>query len=402
MARFLGWSVCGFALLVSLYQPAADGAGTSSAERIDHALVAGADYLIARQAPDGAWRSATYGAFKEGDALTPLAVRALLCTPPSRRRDAACRQGTAYLAALARSDGTIAGGTYGLTYPVYTAATTVMVLRESGHHHAWEAWLTLLRQHQLTEAQGWQPTDRQYGGWGYAKDLPRKPAPGLPIPTLMEPNLSATTFAVEALRSTGVGPDDPALRKARAFIERCQNFAESPASEDAPFEDGGFFFIHEDAIRNKAGLAGTDRAGRPRYFSYGSTTADGLNTLLACGLPRKHPRVVAARRWLETHFRSDLHPGSYASDRESARPALTYYYCSSVARAFQAAGVKGSLRPTESTSWAEQLADALLKRQRPDGSWSNPAVEVREDDPVVATSLAVQALATCRECLDAR
>jgi hypothetical protein len=38
----------------------------------------------------------------------------------------------------------------------------------------------------------------------------------------------------------------------------------------------------------------------------------------------------------------------------------------------------------------------LLKRQRDDGSWSNPAVLVREDDPLVATSLAMRALADCR------
>jgi hypothetical protein len=402
MARFLGRSACSFALLVPLLGPAAHGADTSVAQRIDRALAAAAGYLIARQAPDGAWRSPTYGTFKEGDALTPLAVRALLRTPVSGRGDAACRRGTAYLAAMARPDGTIDGGTYGLTYPVYTAATAVVVLRESAHRPAREAWLSLLREHQLTEARGWQPADRQYGGWGYAKELPRKPAPGLPIPTLVEPNLSATTFAVEALRSAGFGAEDPALRKARAFIERCQNFADLPAPEEARFEDGGFFFIHEDAVRNKAGLAGKDRAGRPRYFPYGSTTADGLYALLACGLPREHPRVVAARRWLERHFRADVHPGTYAPDREPARPALTYYYCSSVARAFQAAGVKSLPRPTESMGWAEQLAEALLKRQRPDGSWANAAVEVREDDPIVATSLAVEALATCRECLDGR
>jgi len=42
------------------------------------------------------------------------------------------------------------------------------------------------------------------------------------------------------------------------------------------------------------------------------------------------------------------------------------------------------------------LADELLRRQEADGSWVNAAGEVREDDPLVATPLAVGALAGCR------
>src|SRR5262249_21333448 len=49
-----------------------------SAHDIDRALASAARWLLGRQAPDGAWRSETYGVFKEGDALTPLAVNMLL------------------------------------------------------------------------------------------------------------------------------------------------------------------------------------------------------------------------------------------------------------------------------------------------------------------------------------
>jgi squalene-hopene/tetraprenyl-beta-curcumene cyclase len=257
--------------------------------------------------------------------------------------------------------------------------------------------LKYLRRQQLTENWGWRPADQEYGGWSYAKNEPRKPAPGAPISPLTEPNLSATIFALEALRQAGCKPDDAALTKARMFVERCQNFAEKPEQREPAFDDGGFFFIHDDAVRNKAGVAGKDRAGRERYFSYGSTTADGLRALLACGLPSKYQRVMAARHWLEEHFSASEHPGAYVQDRESARPALYYYYCCSVAQAFQAAGVNEIGAGTDKGSWRKLLANALLERQRPDGSWSNPAVAVREDDPLVATPLAIIALATCRE-----
>jgi hypothetical protein len=265
------------------------------------------------------------------------------------------------------------------------------------HRKARDAWLAYLRARQLTEDLGWQPADKPYGGWGYAPHLPRKPGPGEPLPPLTESNLSATTFALEALRAAQVAADDPTLRKALVFVERCQNYGPEPDRRDPVFDDGGFFFIYDDPVRNKAGVAGKDREGRDRFASYGSTSADGLRALLLCGETRDAPRVVAARTWLQTHFRSDLHPGHFAPDREHNRGAVYYYYASSVARALQAAPIVNSPTHPEPFRWAEHLAESLLQRQREDGSWSNPLVPQREDDPLVATSFAALALATCRE-----
>ena len=66
---------------------------------------------------------------------------------------------------------------------------------------AQQAWLIYLRGRQLNESLGWQPADSEYGGWGYALDVPRKPAPGKPKEFLHESNLAATVFALAALRS---------------------------------------------------------------------------------------------------------------------------------------------------------------------------------------------------------
>ena len=46
------------------------------------------------------------------------------------------------------------------------------------HRKARDAWLAYLRERELTEDLGWQPADKQYGGWGYSPRLPRKPARG--------------------------------------------------------------------------------------------------------------------------------------------------------------------------------------------------------------------------------
>jgi hypothetical protein len=49
----------------------------------------------------------------------------------------------------------------------------------------------------------------------------------------------------------------------------------------------------------------------------------------------------------------------------------------------------------EVAAWADELARELIKRQRPHGSWKNSDGEVREDDPLLATALAVAAISAC-------
>jgi hypothetical protein len=358
----------------------------SSRERIEPALTAAVRFLLERQARDGAWRSEMYAAFKEGDALTPLVLNALFAVAPA----AEVRRGAAFLAGMVRPDGGIAEGPHGLNYPAYTAALTVSALSRAGPEFAGarDAWLTYLLDRQLTEALGWSPEDQAYGGWGYAHRLPRKPAPGVIVPLLTESNLSATVLAVEALRDVGRA-DTSATDRALRFIRRCQNYADDG---DPAFDDGGFFFMYDDPLRNKAGVAGTDRTGRQRFTSYGSMTADGLRALRACGLPTSDPRVTAARLWLERNFSVTAHPGRFAPGRRAVRASIYYYYCWSLALALAAAGPAESGAPP----WADALAGELLRRQQPDGCWVNHEVDVREDDPVVATSQALSALTVCR------
>src|SRR5262249_9878129 len=140
------------------------------------------------------------------------------------------------------------------------------------------------------------------------------------------------------------------------------------------------------------GVAGTDRRGRERFASYGSTTADGLRALLACGLPRDGARVTAARHWLARHFSAAAHPGRVGPGRRGVQGPASFYSGWSAATPLAAAGVGDA-------PWAEAVAEELVRRQQPDGSWVNDAVEVREDDAIVATALAAGALSICRSRL---
>ncbi len=359
--------------------------------RLDEALTRGTEFLASRQDADGLWRSEVYGSFKDPSALTPLVAWALDVAKPAARAN---ERAVSFLAGMVRPDGAIDTQSRAVPYPLYTAALTVNLLSAphySAHAKARDGWAADLARRQLDENLGWQPSDPEYGGWGYAKERPRKPAAGLRMLPGTESNLSATTFALEALRRAGVADD--VCRKARLFIERCQNFSDAPV-QPSSFDDGGFFFIPNDSVRNKAGIAGQDSIGRDHFASYGSASADGIRALRACGVAETDPRMQAARRWLERSFLADAHPGGYASDREVNREALYYYYAFSVSRALRSEG--------DGLARKGRLAEALLKRQGADGSWVNSAVAVREDDPLVATSFALLALAACRDGASAK
>ena len=194
--------------------------------RVDRALGAASRSLIAGQSPDGAWRSSTYGVFKDGLSLTPAVLKALTFGPDVPGSAIARRRGAEYLIARIRADGSIDGGPFGMTYPVYTASAAVIALtflNIPDSLAARDAWLRDLRRRQLTEELGWEPGDPAFGGWGYSIEPPSRAATVLASDHPIDADLSSTLFAIGALRIAGVPADDPVIRKALTFIERCQN-----------------------------------------------------------------------------------------------------------------------------------------------------------------------------------
>jgi hypothetical protein len=357
-------------------------------DKTNEAIHAAVKYLLERQCVDGAWRSEIYGPLKDGPALTSLIAATL--TPIRHRDDCdiGWSKGARYLSNLVSRGEHAEDALADLSYPVYVAAGAVVALLEQPEFRdSRDYWLEHLRSLQLTEQHGWRPSDLAYGGWSYAS-AGLEPINGSPATPIAVPNLSATVYALDALCAAGVSTCDPAIQKARRFVERCQNWPDDDAQCDPHLDDGGFHFILGDAQRNKAGEVGTDALGRARFASYGSATADGLRALRDCGLSENHRRCHAAGDWLKRNFSADHHPGGYARDREHLRPALYYYYCASAAHALPTS--------VDAPVNLRQMAAALVGRQRHDGSWANSAVDVREDDPLVATPLAVQALIHCQ------
>ena len=363
-----------------------------------------ASFLAARQDDDGAFRSRAYRAFADGYSLTPLALTALYFASDDGASSAAYRRGVDFLAGLVTPSGSLREGLDGPSYPVYAIAGAILVLNvpaNARHHKARDVLILELRRRQLSEERGWQPDDPSHGAWSYFHGLPDR---GAARDATLAGNLSATLFAIGALRLAGVPASDPALVEARAFVQRCQNFAPAENSNlgPGPSHDGGFFFSPVIADSNKAGpLAGpkpddgaAPDAGAPvGYRSYGSMTADGLRALVQLGALLDHPRVSAAATWLEKHYDPRRNPGAFPRNAEIRRASSYFYYAWTSSHALRALGKRTLQTEHGPVDWPHAIVEELVARQLDDGSWLNPYSELREDDPILATSFATAALA---------
>ncbi len=342
-------------------------------DKIHDSLARATQFLASKQDKDGAWRSGVHGSFRDGESLTPLVMSSLYFLQgydPSGQE--AFLRGDAYLFPKGRLEEPRA-----MSFPLYTHSISVWLagtMPPDPHRRVHIEWhLQRLRPLQLNAAQGWSGDDPDFGGWGYHHH-PTKPKQGHAATSpwgVPQGNISATVFAIGALKMGGVPSNDPAWRDAKVFVERCQN------------PDGGFSFNPYDAATNKPGA---DEHGQ--LHSYGSATADGLRCLIQCGEPLNADRVRAARRWLIEHFDAAKNPGTFNDDRRSLAIATKYYWLWSAAHAMRRAQV------TE-FDWRTPIMDELFKTQQPDGSWKSPLSDGREDDPLVATSFATAAMLIC-------
>lgn len=343
----------------------------------------GLAYLAEQQSDDGGWRSRTYGSMRGGAAITAMVLYGAAHVDESLRglHGERWRQGCAFLARGIDKQGCPRNGDGSLDYPTYAAALLLPAavrLKIDLGRGVRERVIAYMLASQLVEARGFQPDDAHYGGWELTGDLRMR---GVTTGA----NISVTCFALEALAGEKTAAADAARGAALAWLERCQNLP----------GDGGFFF-QPDRGNDANKAAWTDeRHEVPR--SYGSATCDGLRALAAAGVAADDRRVTAAAAWLDRHRGLEVVPGfppPPPDDQETGEPvpfvqwprALRFYYYATLSRSLD-------LLPAESRGERrEALRRHVIGLERDDGRWENDAHQMRENDPLIATSLAMVAL----------
>jgi squalene-hopene/tetraprenyl-beta-curcumene cyclase len=337
------------------------------------AIDKGVKYLLAAQRGDGGWEADG----RTHPAITAIVVTALARQPGIGPEHPAVRRGIELVLRSRQPDGGIyVPGEGMLNYHTSIALMALAAEQNPAHREAIVEAQGFLRKIQWDEGEEHQPSSPWYGGQGYGNGK--------------RPDLSNTQLMIEALHDSGLSPDDPAYRKAMAFVSRCQMLDET---NDQAFangsRDGGFIYSPANDGESKAGTDSVD--GRPMLRSYGSMTYSGFKSMLYANVDRKDPRVTAAMDWIRRHYRLDSNPNM---PEAQAKQGLYYYY-HVFARAMEAWGedvivdAKGAPH-----RWRDELCAALVAQQNPDGSWVNSTDRWFEGNPHLVTAYALRALQT--------
>ena len=363
----------------------ANGSNLRTSAAREAAIARGVEWLLARQQPDGSWRSETYAQLGDGPAATALVAATLAQvsaraakTSAAAAPDAtqqALQQALKYLVRSHALDGEQRAASS--EYPTYAAALTLLAIERlpTVEREPYADAASRLRE-RLVAVQVTAPqlnkiaVNGDVGGWGLVGGDPAD------VSSFRTANVSTTRYALAALHS--VASQHPqSFKRARQFLRYRQN------------ADGGFTFLSNPVDQlNKAGAIEGKTPDAPLIArSYGTATADGLLALRAAGHSPSSPPVAAAIGWLNDHSEVDAVPG-FPSDAVSTAMSqgLFYYYAAALAEAMRA-------YPDATFSRrAAELEAEIASRQRPEGSWANTISTMREDDPLVATALALSAL----------
>lgn len=224
---------------------------------------------------------------------------------------------------------------------------------------------------QWDDAEGTPEENPGFGGAGYGSH--------------QRPDLSNTTFFLEALRAAGVSENDPAFKNALVFVSRCQNLkSEHNQTEFADkVNDGGFYYTPAAGGSSQAGP--TPNGG---LRSYASMTYAGLKSMIYAGVDPDDPRVAAARNWIRQFYTIEENPGM-------GQQGLFYYYHTfaktlAVLKVDQFEEADGTLH-----DWRKELAEHLFAVQRADGAWVNPTERWYEGDANLVTAYTLLALRYC-------
>ncbi len=382
--------------------------------------------LWTKQAADGGWHSEQYGLLRSGQAYTPFVLYALLQVP----EDICPRPAGGVDRALQFiRDHTSRAGVVGLDdpevpeYPNYSTAYALMCLTRAGNPND----VTLIHRmrdylagEQFREETGFSPESPVYGGWGFGGYRPAGSSGHMDI--------AHTRRVLQALRAADLDAPE-VFERAESFLRYVQRHPSDkrpqpdPANEPviagdhrsralqllSPFRgevgrgvgefglaccvllvdaqstyDGGFYFSPLVLNANKGRVVPSSEGG-PYFRSYATATCDGILAMWAAGVPLSDDRMADARAWLADHPRWDRPEGVPENQTEPWSESIFFYHLAVRAEVYETLGWPAGAR--------DELVTLLASQQRADGGFVNSQSHLmKEDDPLLATTLAVTAL----------
>jgi squalene-hopene/tetraprenyl-beta-curcumene cyclase len=338
-----------------------------------------AAFLKTSQNEDGSWSAAP-----QNRGVTGIVVTGLIRTGTAPADEPAAK-GVRFIESLVNAkEGHIAGNDSKAGLINYTTSINIMALAAADRGEKYKGVIgnatKYLKSYQWDEGRGKSADTDYYGGAGYAGDKSR-------------PDLSNTAFFLEALKTAGVGQDDPAFKKAAVFVSKCQNFKSefNPAPWAAKNNDGSFIYTGANGGENRR----TDGDGvKTDMGGYASMTYAGVKSLIYCGVGKDDPRVKKALEWIGKNYTLDANAGMPASHPQRG----LYYYYHTFAKTMDALGADEFTDASGvKHDWRADLLAALAKRQKPDGSFVNENDRWMEGDPNLVTGYALMALSYCKK-----
>ncbi len=338
---------------------AADTAGVDPQQRKE-ILEKAADYLKSHQGEDGSFSPRI-----AGPGVTAVVVAGMLRNG-FRADDPVVARGLKYLEKSVKAD----GGIYDKGLANYTTSVAVMALKEANKDGKYDAIIKKASDYLKKLQNVGDEANVHFGGLGY-DDKSR-------------PDMSNTQYFIDAMLAAGVSKDDPAIRRALKFVNRCQNlpgetndqaFAKKTTEEDK----GGFVYVPDADDKKHQTAEGGLR-------SLGAMTYGGLRSFLYAGVGKDDPRVKGAVSWIRRHYTLDENPGM--------KQAGLYYYFHTFGKAMTALG-EDRFEDAKGTKhdWRRELFEAIKKRQQDNGSFINKGDrQFGEADPNLATGFALLAL----------
>jgi squalene-hopene/tetraprenyl-beta-curcumene cyclase len=336
-----------------------------------------AKFLQSTQDKNGGWST------DKTPGVTGIALTGLLRSGQTTPQDPVGQKALKFIESLVNAEKKhIAGKDATVHLQNYVTSINVMALVEAKQGDKYKAIIgdavEFLKKLQWDEGEGKGPDDPFHGGAGYDSKS--------------RPDLSNTQMFLDALKAAGIGPDDPAMKKALIFVNRCQNL--KGETNKMPWahliNDGSFIYSPALGGATKVVDKPLDNGALP---GYGSMTYAGVKSMIYCGVPKDDPRIKKAYEWIQHNYSVDQNPGMPDA---RGKWGLFYYY-HTMAKCLDTLGVdyvvdaKGVKH-----DWRKDITEALAKRQRPDGGFHNSAANWMEADENLVTGYALMALSYCK------